>query len=121
MTPHVTSLVTKMGGGNDTLAIHETADFVLDGAANFGMATGPSLVQLVTTGKLSIGGPLTVTAAAGPDAVSIQGNATSALAAGASFKLGNGGSTTTIDTVAVHGKSGLALTAGAGQQIATLP
>lgn len=120
LTPHVASLVAKMGGGNDTLAIHETADFVLDGAANFGMATGPSLVQLVTTGKLSIGGPLTVTAAAGPDAVSIQGNATSVLAAGASFKLGNGGSTTTIDTVAVHGKSGLALTAGTGDDALAL-
>jgi fibronectin-binding autotransporter adhesin len=94
----VRSLSADLSDGFDILAIDGTADFILTGAAVINLGGGSNVLDLSTTGKLSIGKGLTVKAGDGEDLVNVRGGPGegSQISGAARFDMGVGGAALTL-------------------------
>jgi large repetitive protein len=91
LTGAARNLKANLKEGNDSVAIHNTADFVLTGSAAFDLGEGTNALDLSTTGRIGLGA-LAVKAGDGDDTVTVRGGLGdgSTIAAGATFDLGAG-------------------------------
>ena len=110
----VKSIKADFKGGNDDVSIKpdapiaSDANFVLSGPVTFALGSGDNVLNLITTGRIGLGG-LTVTATDGADEVNVQGGADSTIG-NTKFTFGAGGSTTNLSAVGFTG--GVTVTAG---------
>jgi hypothetical protein len=109
----VKSIKANLLGGVDSLSIDPAADFTVPGPVSISLGDGgnvatPDALNLVTTGKITLGG-LSVTGGDGYDAVSISGGAGSTIGGTTKLSYANGGSSTTLNGT---GFSAVTLTAG---------
>ena len=114
------SIKAVLKGGNDSITLDGAANCLLTGSASFDLGYGDNVLNLSTTGKISLGG-LTVKAADGNDTITVRGGTGqgSTIASGASFLLGNGGGNVTLgDNAGGFGEldiaGGVKLITGAG-------
>lgn len=97
--PAIKSIKTDLKGGDDTLSINSTSDFVVTGPVVIALGDGDNTLNLTTSGKIELGA-LTVKGGDGSDTVTVQGGAVGSVVKGAaSFSYTNGGSTTTLANV----------------------
>ncbi|HKB00777.1 MAG TPA: hypothetical protein VKD90_01095 [Gemmataceae bacterium] len=120
--PGVRTLKVLLLDGNDDVSLDDSADFVLTGPATFDLADGDNTINLVTTGRLDLGG-LTLTAKDGLDRFTVEGGTGSQVTGNVvvSHGIGRGRndpadmvSRTRITGLAVHGAGGLKFTAADG-------
>jgi large repetitive protein len=92
------SLSASMSDGFDILAIDGAADFILTGAAAINLGGGSNVLDLSTTGKLSLGKGLAVKAGDGEDLVNVRGGPGegSQINGTARFDMGVGGAVLTL-------------------------
>jgi hypothetical protein len=115
----VTSLSARLAGGNDSLSIDATNDFVLTGTAAIDLGDGKNTLNLTTTGHITLGS-LAVTSGDASNTVTVSAGAGLGTVTGpASFSFGaGGGDQVTLNEMKFLGATGLKVTAGKGGGIA---
>jgi hypothetical protein len=108
-----TTLRAGLGGGFDRLAADAGQPCPLPGGVTVDAGEDGSLVQIDTTGPVTLGS-LTVKAADGFDTVIVRGGAGSRVAGNVSVSVGHGGSQVTLTNLEVLGPRGVTIAAGDG-------
>jgi hypothetical protein len=117
----MTALKVDLGGGDDSLTIDGSNDFVLPGGASLTLGDGNNTLGLSTSGKIDLA-KLSVQGGDGADTVTVAGGANrgSRVTGPAAFDLGPGDSTTSLTRVDFPGTAGVRLSAGPGSVTGSL-
>src|SRR5262249_23458872 len=115
----VNAIQASMNGGDDTISIDPTSDFMIPGVVAIALGSGNNNLNFNTSGKISLGA-LGVAGGSGDDTVSIDPAADFMIPGAVAITLGNGNNSLNLKTSGKISIGALGVAAGTGQDTVTV-